>query len=114
LVYFQCSELGGVIWHKSSYELRRAGILSRIGNTAKSFIVPWQRCAAISVTKDSGGGAYGSDSGLGKRGVDRDRGGGGGAVVEVAVVVEAVSRAWEERGRGIGDGRSARLLVDAI
>jgi hypothetical protein len=83
--------------------------LSRIGNTAKSFIVPWQRCAAISVTKDSGGGAYGSDSGLGKRGVDRDRGGGGGAVVEVAFVVEAVSRAWEERPRGIG--RSTECAV---
>jgi hypothetical protein len=48
------------------------------------------------------GRSYGSDSELGKRGVDWDRGGGGGAVVEVAVVVESVSRASKERGRGIG------------
>jgi hypothetical protein len=89
--------------------------LSRIGNTAKSFIVPWQRCAAISVTKDSGGGAYGSDSGLGKRGGDRDRGSGGGAVVEMAVVVESVSRASKERERGKrGIGRGGWLLGDAI
>jgi hypothetical protein len=48
------------------------------------------------------GRSYGSDSGLGKRGVDRDRGCSGGAVVEVAVVVESVSRASKERRRGIG------------
>jgi hypothetical protein len=50
-----------------------------------------------------GGGAYGSDSGLGERGRDWDRGGGGGAVVEVAVVVEAVPREPEERRRGLAD-----------
>jgi hypothetical protein len=38
LIYFECSELGGVaIWHKSSYELRNASILSRMGNSANSF-----------------------------------------------------------------------------
>ena len=66
------------------------------------FIVAGRRCAAISATKYSGGGAYGSDSGLGKRGGDRDRGGGGGAVVEMAVVVESVSRASKERELGRG------------
>ena len=58
------------------------------------------------------GRSYGSDSGLGKRGGDRDRRGGGGAVVEVAVVVESVSRASKERERGIG--RGGWVLGDAI
>jgi hypothetical protein len=101
-LYIQCSGLDGVIWHKSSYELRSAGILSRMGNIAKSFIVAGWRGAAISATTYSGAELYGSDSGLGKRGVDRDYWCGGDAVVEVAVVVEVVSRAWKERGRGIG------------
>jgi hypothetical protein len=86
--------------------------LSRLGKSAKSFIVTGRRCAAISATKYSEAELYGSDSGLGERGVDRDRGCGGGAAVEVAVVVEPVPHASKERG--IGDGRSARLLVDAV
>ena len=87
-------------------------ILSRMRNGAKSF---HRRRAALRgdfCYQILGGGAYGSDSGLGKRGVDRDRGSGGGAVVEMAVVVESVSRASKKRERGIR--RSVRLLVDAI
>ena len=38
----------------------------------------------------TGGGAHGSDSGLGKRDCDRDCGGGCGAVMGVAIVVEAI------------------------
>ena len=72
------------------------------------FIIAGRRCAAISATKYSGGGAYGSDSGLGKRGGDRDRG--GGAVVEMAVVGESVSRASKKRELG----RGGWLPVDAI
>jgi hypothetical protein len=48
------------------------------------------------------GGAYGSDSGLGKRDIDRDCGGGGSAVVGVAVLVEAAPRAAEAGRHGIG------------
>lgn len=51
--------------------------------------------------KELRGGAYGSDSGLGKRDIDRDCGGGGGAVVGVAVVVEAVPSAAEARRSGV-------------
>jgi hypothetical protein len=61
-----------------------------------------------------GGGAYGSDSGLGERAVDRDRGGGGGAVVEVAVLVEAVSREPEERRHGLGGWRERGFVVGAL
>jgi hypothetical protein len=72
-----------------------------MGKGAASFLCRRATLQDGACSQVARGGAYGSDSGLGKRDIDRDCGGGGGAVVEVAVLVEAVPWAAEARRGGI-------------
>jgi hypothetical protein len=84
---------------------------SRMGKGAASFIcrrAPLHHAACSQVVR---GGAYGSDSGLGEWDIDRDCGAGGGAVMGVAVVVEAVPCAAEARRGGVGGSPEALLLL---
>ncbi len=91
------------VTHPVTNSTRRSnrGILSHMGKVRLVLFVAGPPSITWPAPKELRGGAYGSDSGLGKRDIDRDCGGGGGAVVGVAVVVEAVPSAAEARRSGV-------------
>src|ERR1700722_15545019 len=93
-----------LITHPVTNSTRRwnRGVLFRMGKSAASFLCRRATFHDEACSQGVRGGAYGSDSGLGKRDIDRDCGGGGGAIVGVALLVEEAPRATKAGRHGIG------------